>query len=104
MSNIRKIMINEMSKSGGKIKYLHGGSMPNIEAYIEFYKFPQLGVAGCKRLMLGFFHLKLCVLFLSVNNKSAERICPYCRYGHYNEFYKHINPEIIPAVSCNPCA
>ena len=38
MSNIRKIMINEMSKSGGKIKYLHGGSMPNIEADIEFYK------------------------------------------------------------------
>lgn len=38
MSNIRKIMINEMSKSGGKIKYLYGGSMPNIEADIEFYK------------------------------------------------------------------
>lgn len=35
---MRNMLINEMSKSGGKVKYLCGGSMPNISPDIEFYK------------------------------------------------------------------
>lgn len=36
--SIHNILINEMSKSDGKVKFLHGGSMPNISPDIEFYK------------------------------------------------------------------